>query len=200
MIAPGYLRVEAFKCTLGDERGFSSDDDYQRAINAASRWIDDYCQRHFWLCAQPVSRLVRPTSRAVLRAGDFSTTEDMTVEVDLLGNGTFTVLDAAAWQAEPFDPLDGWPYERITPTSSISWPVDAQRPRVRVTARWGWPAVPPQVEQACLILAVAYGKAKDITGARTGFERYEDDPMSPLGVVRHLLAEFAPIRDESRSP
>jgi hypothetical protein len=55
---------------------------------------------------------------------------------------------------------------------------------------------PPQVPQACLILSSAYVKAPDVTGVRTGFGGYEDDPNSPLQVVKHLLWDFAPHCDD----
>jgi hypothetical protein len=42
------------------------------------------------------------------------------------------------------------------------------RARVRITARWGWPAVPAQVMQACQILAIDYFKSKDFTNGSAG--------------------------------
>jgi hypothetical protein len=42
------------------------------------------------------------------------------------------------------------------------------RARVRITAKWGWPAVPAQVAQACQILAIDYYKSKDFTNGSAG--------------------------------
>jgi hypothetical protein len=42
------------------------------------------------------------------------------------------------------------------------------RARVRITAKWGWPAVPAQVMQACQILSIDYYKSKDFTNGSAG--------------------------------
>lgn len=190
----GYLNVSDFREEFGDERQFNSDEPYERMIGAASRWIDRHCKRRFWLSESPETKLVRATSRVSIRPdyGDFPSAEDMTVEVDTAGDGVFNPISSSLWQAEPFTPDNGWPFERITPTGDPCWPVDARRPRVRLTGIFGWAAVPPEVEEACTLLARAYLNANDVTGTRTGFERYEDDPMSPVAAVKHLLHDFAP--------
>jgi hypothetical protein len=188
----GYLNVSDFREEIGDERMFSTEAPYERAIGAASRWIDRHCQRRFWLSPSPESKLVRATSRVSIRPADFPDPGVMTVAVDLLGDGTFTPLSSVLWQAEPFAPENGWPYERITPTDAPCWPTDPQRARVKVTGIFGWAQVPPEVEQACSILARAYLNQGDVTGEKTGFESWVDDPMSPLGAVKHLLHEFSP--------
>jgi len=43
-----------------------------------------------------------------------------------------------------------------------------RRARVRVTARWGWPVVPPEVCQAARILAIDHYKSKDFTNGSAG--------------------------------
>lgn len=190
----GYVDLYEFKEELGDERSFASDAPYERAISAASRWIDRHCQRRFWLSDGVESKLVRPTSRVSIRAdyGDFPSPATMTVEVDAAGNGVFAPISSSLWQAEPFTPDNGWPYEHITPTGEACWPVDPRRPRVKLTGIFGWSEIPPEVAEACALLARAYLNASDVTGTRTGFERYEDDPMSPVAAVKHLLHDFAP--------
>lgn len=188
-----YLTLQALKDAVKDPRS-TADSAYERAITAASRWIDGHCRRHFWLAPAPGPRLVRATSRAVLNPGDFATADGAAVEVDAAGTGTFTPLDASAWQPEPLAPLPGWPFERLAPVAHpAGWPIHGPRAGVRVTARWGWPEVPAQVEEACLLLALAYVRAKDISGTRTGFESEAVEGASPFTVVEHLLKDFAPM-------
>lgn len=42
------------------------------------------------------------------------------------------------------------------------------RARVRITAKWGWPAVPAQVAQACQVIAIDNYKSKDFTNGSAG--------------------------------
>lgn len=186
-----YLAVDELREELNSDSVFASSA-YERAIKAASRWIDRRCQRHFWLADAPTSRLIRPTSRVVIRPGDFPDPSDTTVEVDLAGDGSFTVLNPTAWQAEPFTPEYGWPYERITPTGLVSWPMDVHRATVRVTTRWGWPEVPSEVEQACSILSVGYLLGKEIVSMHDGHDIDSQGPTNPVAMAEHLLRPYLP--------
>lgn len=186
----GYVSLGVFKEELGDT-GYASDVPYERAISAASRWIDRYCQRHFWL-STPTPKRLRATSRAVLRTGDFATTAGMSVEVDLAGDGLWSPFDAQLWQAEPFAPDAGCPFERISPTTGTSWPVDARRPRVKVTAAWGWPTIPSEVEQACVILGIAFLLGKEVVSNQDGYSLTSPGPTDPISLAQSLLEPFTP--------
>jgi hypothetical protein len=109
-----------------------------------------------------------------------------------------TTVPVGDVQAVPVTPKFGWPHQRIQlvgsqtfpgttwsyyggygygygsypgyylPSYGGEWFPRSTRARVRVTAQWGWPAVPAQVVQACQILAISYYKTKDLTGGQAG--------------------------------
>lgn len=54
------------------------------------------------------------------------------------------------------------------PNYGQTWFGTSQRARVQVTARWGWPWVPPEVVQATQILAIDHYKSKDVTNGAAG--------------------------------
>jgi hypothetical protein len=183
-ITNGYLTLAALKLALGDT-GSTNDEAYERAIEAASRQIDEFRGDQFWLVATPTPRLYRPTSPDLLWTGDFSTTTGLVVEVDEDEDGDYeTVWVAADYSAEPLVRLPGRPFDRLVAIGENCWPMPhyTNRPTVRVTARWGWPAVPKEVEQACQILAIDHFKSKDLTGGIAGF--------NDLGAVR--ISAFNP--------
>lgn len=173
-VTHGYLETAELRDVLRDQLT-AYDHEYERAIGAASRQIDDYCGRFFWKEASPTPRLFRPDECDLLWTGDIATSVDLVLETDDDGDGVFeTTWSATDYQLEPFELMNGRPYERIAAVGDRDFPVDSlvtsslrrrrsRRARVRVTAVWGWPAVPDEVKQACSILAVDHFKAKDLT-------------------------------------
>jgi hypothetical protein len=68
-------------------------------------------------------------------------------------------------------------------------------PQVEVTARWGWPSVPDDIEQATYILSADLYKRKDSIGGVLGLSELGAIRMSPLGrditsMVRAYRREF----------
>jgi len=168
-----YLTVEEFRDVMRDQLT-AYDHEYERAIAAASRQIDDYCGRTFWTEPTPSARLFRADVPELVFTGDFVSAAGVTVETDEDDDGTFeTTWAATDWQAEPFERMNGRPYEKIAALGSRSFPAwsrlglparrTSRRARIRVTATWGWPEVPAEVRQACVILAGDHFKSKDLT-------------------------------------
>jgi hypothetical protein len=195
---PGYLDVEELQATLGANSDVSYED-YALAIDAASRWIDDRCSdpqrnliRHFWQDQAATSRLYRAETIHLVRVGDFDSVDGTTVEVDLIGNGTWTVLDPESWQAEPLVRINGFPYCMITISHyGAMFPLDL-KPRVRVTALWGWAEVPPTVKKACQILAVAYMNGTEVISMHDGYDIDATGPTNPVAMAEHLLRRYLP--------
>jgi hypothetical protein len=189
----GYLSLTALKESLRDTRTVD-DDAYERAIEAASRRIDSHTGRQFWRTATAEPRLFQPVNRWWTPTGDFHDLTGVVVEVADTA-GVFTPLLPTDWQPEPHVRINGYPYWGVVSTLvGGGFPVSGRRPRVRVTARWGWLAVPKPVEQACQLLATAYVKARDMTAGVTGFEgeTARFDGLSPQAEA--LLTEFRVTR------
>lgn len=177
----GYLPLATLKYALREQHD-ERDEVYERAIEAASRQIDEFCNRQFWSDTVATARVFRPTEPNVVWTGDFATDVGVTVEVDAGDAGFWAPLNATQWQAEPFVRRRGRPFDRITSTGVDEFRWWGFRPSVKVTARWGWLAAPKEVEQACLMLSIDHYKSKDLTGGVAGF--------SELGPIR--IAAFNP--------
>lgn len=137
-----------------------ADADIERAANDACRAVDDVCGRRFWLDddAEQV-RYVRPTSRSLFVIPDLV---ELTEIVAADANGAYTdPWDASGFSLEPLNAAaDGKPYEWIrTLGVRYSWPGwrlaggPGSWPLVRITGRFGWPAVPGPIVTASLIYA-----------------------------------------------
>lgn len=199
-----YLSVEALKFALRDTRPApnSFDDAYLIAIRAASEQIEEHCDQRFWRDATATALLFRAEEARVLWTGPIADATNLVIEFDEDDDGVFeTTLTAADWQLGPVDRRPGKPYYEINLVGGRWFPgawrnlgysgalrtlsynhygqvdprVRSMRARVRVTAHWGWPAVPWQVVQACQILAIDNFKSKDMTGNSAG------TPMTAAG-------------------
>lgn len=161
----------------------------ERAINAASRAIDQHCNRHFYqdgTVGSPVARIFEPPcDLRCLELGAFNdlASATLTLKTDTAGDGTFeTTWSASDYELLPVNPGSGpepRPYTSVRSIGTLLFPVSTstgRTARIEITGIWGWPAVPVDVNQACLMLAARI------------FTRKE----SPQGVAG--FGEFGPIR------
>lgn len=155
------------------------DDELTAALASASREIERWCRRQFNDAGTTSTRTYRALGRSLVLVDDFHTTAGLVVSADSAASGVYDeVWTTADYQLEPLngvvDGVPGWPYSRIKGlTYGLACGV---RPVVRVTARWGWAAVPPDVKEACLIMAAESFKLSD----------------APFGVAGY--GEFGPVR------
>lgn len=164
-MATEYATRDDLKAQLGVEADDTSRDALlDKALAAASRGIDRATGRRFWLDDTPTARTYRLHQRVcreedgdVLLVDDIGSTTGMTVESASTGGGTFTAV--TGYETTPDNALtDGYPVTGLLRPLSI-W--GTAFTRIRVTARFGWPAVPDDVTQACLIQATRLYKRKD---------------------------------------
>lgn len=140
----------------------------QRALTSASRSIDKSTGRRFWLDAEPVTRTYRTAGRTVAEAdGEVLLVDDIGNVDDLVvatGSGTsWSPLAPGRVETVPENALlDGKPVTGLLLAGGY-WPA-----RARVTARFGWPAVPDDIEQATLIQANRLQRRKDSPEGVTG--------------------------------
>ncbi|MGW6255416.1 hypothetical protein [Streptomyces sp. NPDC055085] len=180
-----YIDVEDLKAYITGLTGTSGNDVIlESSLGSVSAEIEAFCGRQFNKPAGDVvsTRLFAPDSWHTLTVDDFYTTGGLVVEVDAGGSGTFTALDPADFELEPVngivDGRYGWPYNRIRLVGGTRFPTCTGRRKytVRVTAAWGWAAVPEPVKTACRIMAEETWKLKD----------------APFGVLG--LGEFGVVR------
>jgi hypothetical protein len=160
-------------------------------IESASRSIDKIANRRFYADTTATVRLYRAYSDVFVYTDDISSTTGLIVKVDEAGNGTYTktltlntdyIMDPLTAEAL------GRPFTQLTMVSNNeSWPIfpgltqNGLRPGVQVTAKFGWPSVPSDVNVACLILTADLYKRKDAPGGVLGLGDLGVIRMSPVG-------------------
>lgn len=150
-----------------------------KALTAASRGIDDRCGRRFDLDETATTRTFNPRDRVVRQEDgdlvlidDIGTLTGLVVEV---GSGSsWTAVGSSDYETYPDNCLvENKPVEGLL---LLSWPITSPQLRLRVTARWGWPAVPATISEATLIQASRLFARKDSPDGVLG--------TSEWGVVR----------------
>lgn len=125
-----------------------SDEVLQRALDAASEWVDTYTRRTFGAPTDAVRTGVIG-SDGVLRVDDLY--EVTTITADTAGLRTFaTTLDEDAdYELRPFD---GPPYGQVLafPGGAVGFTPGLL---VRIDGTWGYGSTPDSIVQATLILA-----------------------------------------------
>jgi hypothetical protein len=165
MIANGYCTEAQFREWTQLE-GTAKVAMIENAIEAMSRSIDEYCDRHFYqdgTSGTPVARLFKPCNRYDLDLGDFndlSTGVTPTIATDTTGDGTVdTTWSSDDFELLPVNRAPGRPYTRVRAIGSKqfpSWYGVGPSHRLQITGVWGWDAVPPQVSAAIKLLAAKY--------------------------------------------
>lgn len=173
-VTHGYCTVDDLRAQLGESKpGNLLQDQLVRAIDAASRAVDNFTGRRFWQDAAPQSVLVQPSivdpyNLWLPGNAEISTVTGLAVATD---NGTGTYPTGLVLDTD----YRLWPYAANTGGSAYGawWMLeglgtsrfDVRGARglypVRITARFGWAFIPPEVEQATLLKAAALFKRKD---------------------------------------
>lgn len=177
-VVHGYATVEQVRTELGDDAQQLTEALLEKAINAASRAVDDWTGRRFWVDDTAVTRRY-PRAEVVdgsVMVDDISTTTGLAVTVD----GQTWTLDTDFELGPANADADGGAYAwwELAALSAV-FPAC---PRVTVTAKFGWSQVPVQVEEATILRSVAIFKRKE----------------SPYGVAD--FGEFGPVRITRKDP
>lgn len=180
-------------CTLSDLKDWvklnDSIDDLklERSITAASRGIDNFCDRQFW---QFIGARVFDTCDEYLLDID-DLTSISSVKTDDNADGTFeTVWAASDHQLLPLNPAaepEPGPFNKLKAIANRTFPRPSGRASrlglVEITGTWGWPAIPESVYQACLLVTARLVKRKESPEGVSGFDDFgvirissRDDP------------------------
>lgn len=130
----------------------------QAALDAASAWIDDFCQRRFTLDTSNTDRYFRATDWYVLDLGRYEIgNSTVTIKLDD-GTGAYAqTLTTADYILEPVNAAaDARPFTTVRAITFIwprAWTDGERQDLVKITGKFGWPEVPDAVRQACLLLA-----------------------------------------------
>lgn len=143
----------------------------ERAISSASRMIDKHTgwTRHgFWQDGTVQVRTYEPhESRELYIPEGISTTTGLIVKVDYEGDSTYgtTLTIDTDFKLEPRNAASDYPVRPFTEVeivwSSTNYFPVGYEDTVQITAKFGWPAVPDDVNKACLVQAAQLFKASD---------------------------------------
>jgi hypothetical protein len=197
-ITNGYATLAELKAYLKIDDSME-DTLLENIVEAASRSIDRIANRRFYLDSTATARQYRPADLLRVFTDDFGSTSGLVVKTDPNDAGVYatTLTLNTDYIVEPVNAAAKgrpWNYITIVSGESYSLPVN-YRPQVEVTARWGWPSVPDDINQATLILSADLYKRKDSIGGVLGLSELGAIRMSPLGrditaMVRAYKREF----------
>lgn len=164
--APDYVDVEDLKDFI---RVPDAEDDTEltRAVTAASRAVDRTAHRQFGRVDAPEARdyTLRWGRRSGWVAGidDLQDTTGLVVTLDTAGDGTYaTTVAASDYQLLPRNAAaKGRPWEAIKLRGAITGRIRGEDGELRITAAWGWTAVPVAVEEATLLQASRLAGRRD---------------------------------------
>lgn len=149
----GYCTIAELKASeiLNFAATTAHDELIEKIINAVSRKIDNKCARRFFNVTE--TRYYTADNSGQIFVDDISTTSGVLIYTDDDGDGTYentwstTDYELAAYNAT----LDGWPYSmvEIKPQGVYTFP--RTRKGVKITAPFGWAAVPEPVNIACMM-------------------------------------------------
>ncbi len=172
----------------------TNDEQLSLAVSSASRWLDGYCRRQFNLATTSTARIFDVSRTGNVLVDDIGD-PSIAVATDTSCDGTYATSWASSdFQAQPFNAFAvGRPITELAAVGNLRFPQVFRRAGlVKVTAKWGWPAIPDEVKQATLIQAGHIYKRRESTEGVMGFSQF-----GPVRVgkdvdsdVVNLLAEF----------
>lgn len=190
--------------TLGDLRTYIGvsdnldDDTLLISQSAADQMVDAYCGRSFTAAGTAATTHVYAAHDAAWVAIDDASSVTL---VETYNGSTWTAWDAADWQGEPLNGIQSgqqWPTTALRAVTTKTFPPTSAA-WVRVTATWGWPAVPDVVQHAAMMQAARLFKRRDSVlgiagGPDTGLIRVgralDGDVAQLLGPYRRGLDGF----------
>lgn len=173
-----YVELERLKDYLKIKpEKIEQDENLTDAINSASGEIEKHCNRQFNRTETATARVYEPDDDYTVSVDDFWSTTGLIVEVDTDGDGSFsTVVPASDYEVYPrngvVDGQPGWPYYEICLVEGAFPTYHRRKGVVRVTAKWGWQAVPEAVRQATVIIAAETYQLKDAPFGTAGMDQF----------------------------
>ncbi|MFD5425212.1 head-tail connector protein [Streptomyces sp. NPDC127084] len=169
-MANEYADLATLKLSLNIETDDTSRDTLlNNALASASRSIDASTGRRFYLDSPATARTYRTSGRVVCNA------EGERLLVDDIGSSTGLIVETGSGGSwSPVTDYETAPDNALVRGRAITSLLRASgtwgygSTRVRVTARWGWPAVPDEIEQATLLQAARLYRRKDSPEGVTG--------------------------------
>ncbi len=172
-VVNGYCSVAELREQLDDEYQKIPDALIERAINAVSRAIDNYCgfpRRKFWKDVTPTTHVYTPVDSDRLYVDDIADRASVVLSVS---NEAWTVDDFVLLPMNADVLGTAYAFTCIQAVGSRIYRADRTgRPTVSVTAYHGWSAVPAEVVEACIIRSSSILKRTDAPFGVAGFGEF----------------------------
>lgn len=164
-ITNGYCTLSEFKQlitppdqTLAADIG--DDSVIEMLIESSSRFIDGECVRHFYKSSADETRYYTATDSSYIRTDDLVSVTTLSTDEGLRTYpNTWAVTDFDLW---PYNAsTDGRPYVQIvvSPGGAYWFPAGTAK-GVKVTGIFGYPSVPTQIKDACLMITLSAYKRR----------------------------------------
>ena len=154
-ISAAYADPAVYRAVVG-KTDTAEDNEILADLTAISRYLDARLGRFFSKDALPVSRIYVPTRDTNELWTDDMASAPTEVAIDANKDGTFAiVLTANDYELQPHNASlepEPRPYTCIALTPWGRYSIFPANTRVRVTAQFGWPAVPPAIQRATIHL------------------------------------------------
>ena len=202
-VVNGYATLAELKTYIGLS-GSGQDTNLENAINGASRQIDAITGRFFYQTSSE-AKYFTPDNRIFLVVPDISTPSGLVVQLDTNDDGTHDKTINTDFFLKPIDAGNQVDGEEFAPITEIAILDTRSSERfdptivknVKVTAQFGYSAVPKAIKQACLIQALRLFKRKDApfnilgneqTGQIELFNKFDPDARELIkGYVKNKL-------------
>lgn len=190
-----YITTANFKTRFGIT---TSGDDVRIGahVTAASLQIDSMCSRQFGP-GSSATRYFYPDSQRVVRIDDCHTITEVSIDSGDNGNYDTTFTAGSDYNENPYNGIgpngqSGWPVFQLWANGRTYWfPTHTSRPSVKVTATFGWAAVPTDIAEATYLLAHRLYFERDVpSGNVPGSVEFGGAPLRKLWTVDQLLVPY----------
>lgn len=194
-ITNGYCTLAQVKTALRIDDDID-DELLELAIEAASREIDQACERIFYQVSG--TRVYTPRDSYVTEIDDLVTLTTLKTSTGADGDFDLTITDPKDFQLEPLNGIAGGlesPTTHIRFVRDFLFPVDRQDATVQITGTFGWPAIPTAIKQAAVILSSRIFKRNESPLGVAGFSDIGAVRVSRLDPdVEALIMPFKKVR------
>lgn len=185
-ITNGYATLAEYKSWmavrgLSGSVGTDTSDDavIESTIEMVSRYIDRWTGRRFYKDSVDAVRYYTAEDSDCVKIDDLSAAPT-TVSADYANTRLYTDLTTAEYDLYPDNALlDGFPYTQIliNPTSAIHSYFPTTRRGIKITAKFGWPAVPADIKDATLSIC------QSVNSNRSGQSSQGKVTVTAAGIV-----------------
>lgn len=190
-----YITSDTLKDALGITGQVYADQAMAASITAASRMVDQLCNRFFYQDSVATTRIYTPIHTTQLALTDMVSVASVASDID----GSFTYADVWTPQVdyiiEPVNaPLTSWPYTDLYVLNQTgNYMLDPTQPQsVKIVGIWGWPAVPVAIQEATTLIAIQLLKRK--REAPFGIASYDGMAMRLGQVDAQVRTLISPYR------